>query len=68
VVPLLPLATAPKRAARLNPIFEVPGGQAALFPQFIGAAPRAALGLPIGSLAHERDRIRDALDMLFLGF
>ncbi len=35
------------------------------FPQFIAAVPRAALGLPVGSLAHERDRIRDALDMLF---
>jgi hypothetical protein len=40
----------------------------ALFPQFIATLPRAALGGPVGSLAHERDRIRDALDMLFLGF
>ena len=68
VVPLLPVAAAPKRAARLNPVFDLTEGSVALFPQFIAAAPRAALGLPVGSLAHERDRIRDALDMLFLGF
>jgi toxin CcdB len=68
VVPLLSLAVAPKRAAQLNPVFDLPEGPVALFPQFIAAAPRAALGAPVGSLAHEHDRIRDALDMLFLGF
>ena len=68
VVPLLPVAAAPKRAARLNPVFDLTEGSVALFPQFIAAAPRAALGLPVGSLGHERDRIRDALDMALLGF
>jgi toxin CcdB len=75
VVPLLPIGGAPKRAARLNPVlalpasaFSGPDGSVALFPQFIAAVPRGALGPPVGSLADERDRIRDALDMLFLGF
>ena len=68
VVPLLPAGRSPKRADRLNPVFLLPKGEVALFPQFIATLPRAALGGPVGSLAPERDRIRDALDMLFLGF
>jgi toxin CcdB len=68
VVPLMPAGRSPKRADRLNPVFVLPEGEVALFPQFIAALPRAALGRPVGSLAHGRDRIRAALDMLFLGF
>jgi toxin CcdB len=69
VVPLMPAGRSPKRAGRLNPSFVLPeAGEVALFPQFIAAVPRAVLGPPVGSLGHERDRIRAALDMLFLGF
>jgi len=69
VVPLLPRGGSPDRAQRLNPVFVLPeAGEVALFPQFIATLPRAALGSPVGSLEPERDRIRTALDMLFLGF
>jgi hypothetical protein len=34
----------------------------------LAATPRGALGPARGSLAAERDAIRAALDMLFLGF
>jgi hypothetical protein len=68
VVPLLALAAAPDAPRRLNPVIEVAGTPLILAAQLLAAVPRAALGPPVGSLAHERDRIRDALDMALLGF
>jgi toxin CcdB len=69
VVPLIPPESAPRSARRLNPVFELPdAGRVVFVAQYIAALPRAELGLPLGSLARERDAIRDALDMLFLGF
>ena len=69
VVPLIPPDRAPKPARRLNPIFDLPGpGPVVFVAQYIAALPRAELGTPTGSLAAERDAIRGALDMLFLGF
>ncbi len=68
-VPLIPPERAPKPARRLNPVFELPdAGPVVLVTQYIAAVPRAELGLPVASLAHERDAIRAALDMLFTGF
>lgn len=68
VVPLIPLDRAPKPARRLNPVFELPGtGPVVFVAQYIAALPRAELGHPAGSLAGEQDRVRAALDMLFLG-
>ena len=68
VVPLLDLEHAPRAPRRLNPILEVDGRPMILATHLIAALPRAELGLPTGSLAHERDAIRTALDMLFTGF
>jgi toxin CcdB len=69
VVPLIPPARAPTPARRLNPVFDLPGAGPAVFvAQYIAALPAGELGPPLGSLAGRRDAIRDALDMLFLGF
>jgi toxin CcdB len=69
VVPLIPTARAPKPARRLNPVFDLPGAGPLVFvAQYIAALPAGELGVAVGSLASERDAIRDALDMLFLGF
>jgi toxin CcdB len=68
VVPLIDLAHAPQAPRRLNPIFEVGGRPMILATHLLAAMPRSALGQPLDSLAARRDAIRDALDMLFLGF
>jgi toxin CcdB len=68
VIPLVALEQAPQAPRRLNPVIEVSGAPLILATHLLAALPRATLGLPVGSLAHERDRIRAALDMLFLGF
>jgi toxin CcdB len=68
-VPLIPPARAPAPARRLNPVFTLPGtGPVVFVAQYIAALPAGELGPAVGSLAVERDAIRDALDMLFLGF
>ena len=68
VIPLLAPEHAPQAPRRLNPVFEVAGSRRILATQLLAALPRAELGAPVGSLAAERDAIRAALDMLFLGF
>ena len=68
VIPLVALAAAPQAPRRLNPVLEVAGSPLILATHLLAALPRAELGAPVGSLAPERDRIRAALDMLFLGF
>jgi toxin CcdB len=68
VVPLIDRAHATRAPRRLNPVFEIDGRPLILATQLIAALPTAALGPSAGSLAHARDEIRAALDMLFLGF
>ncbi len=68
VVPLVPLADAPPALRELNPVFELEGAAHQLMPQWLAATPRRALGRPQASLAHERDAITRALDLLFTGF
>jgi toxin CcdB len=68
VVPLIAAADAPLRISRLNPIFSV-GGQRVLMATHLSASiSRYDLGDRIGSLAHEHDRIMNALDVLLTGF
>src|SRR3546814_8547155 len=43
VVPLLPVDTAPKPAARLNPIFEIQGEQYMMVTQFAATVPSSEL-------------------------
>ncbi|MEH6717430.1 MAG: CcdB family protein [Aurantimonas endophytica] len=68
VVPLLPLAAAPKPAARLNPVFTVAGIEVVMATQFLAAVPVSILSPPVANLGSEHDRIVAALDMLFQGF
>ena len=68
VVPLLPLADAPRPADRLNPLLDANGQLYALQPQLMGAVPVSALGRPTDNLMRHYDKIVAALDMIFLGF
>jgi toxin CcdB len=69
-VVLAPLETADsgKYADRLNPRFNVEEKAFTLITQEIVAVRKSVLGASCGSLAHERDHIIAALDMLFTGF
>jgi hypothetical protein len=65
-VPLIDRIHAPRAPRRLDPVFD--GRPLILAARLIGAVPTGERGAPAGSLAAERDAIRDALDMPFLGF
>lgn len=67
VVPLVPEHDSGLRSlGRLTPVFEVRGEMLVFAPLLAGATVRE-LGLPISSLAHERDRIIAAVDALVGG-
>lgn len=68
VVPLLPILSAPRPAARLNPVFSFSGSEMVMVTQFISAVPIAIFGARIGNLAAEHDAIIAALDMALQGF
>ena len=68
VIPLWPAARAPQPVRDLHPIFTIDGREFILLTHLMAAVPRAELGRPEGSLAHERDAITRALDLLFTGF
>lgn len=68
VVPLLPHASAPIAAKRLNPVFRISGGDYVMMTQFIAAVPVSVLRAPVGTLAEQFDQITAALDLLFHGY
>lgn len=68
VVPLLPTSTAPKPAARLNPIFEFNDEPVVMVTQFMAAVPTSILKNPVGQLDEEFAKITAAIDMLIQGF
>lgn len=68
VVPLLPKASAPFPAQRLNPLFRINGLEVVMATQYMAAVPESELRFCSGSLAEQQDDIAAALDMLFLGF
>ena len=68
VVPLLPLAAAPRPAATLNPVFNIAGNAMVMATQFMAAVPTSLLKLPAGSLESSRDEITAAMDFLLQGF
>lgn len=68
VVPLLPVGSAPPASGRLNPILTVGEAPHLMMTQALGAIPVRALGPAVLSLDTEADAIRDALDMLLIGF
>ena len=68
VVPLLPVADAPKPARRLNPIFEIRGERHMMATQYMASVPVTVLKLPVANLSDRLDEITNALDMIFHGF
>jgi toxin CcdB len=69
IVPLMPPDIAPKAGAKLNPIFDIGGGQFVMVTQYMAATPVRALGRPVGNLkVRYYDQIKAAIDMVFLGF
>lgn len=66
-VPLLPAEEAPRPAARLNPVFRIGERAYVMATQFMGAVPQSELRRKVGSLAHEHDVIKPAIDLLFDG-
>ena len=68
VVPLLPLADAPKPAKRLNPIFEIKGERHMMATQYLAAVPGTILKKPVVNVSDRFDEITNALDMIFNGF
>lgn len=67
VVPLIPLADAPKPARNLNPVFEIDGARYYLAAQQLSAVELKELGDKVGSLAAQRREIVNALDFLLTG-
>jgi toxin CcdB len=67
VVPLLPRSTTGRPIARLNPVFVIENRAYVLFPQFALSMLRTDLGRAVASLAHEQDRVIDAIDYLLSG-
>ncbi len=68
VVPLFPVAEAPKAAKRLNPVFEIEGAQVVMATQFLAPVPTAILRNPLTNLSNRFAEITNALDMAFQGF
>jgi len=68
VVPLLPLASAPIPAGRLNPIFDIAGIRHSMVTQFAAAVPVTLLREKVASLASDEIAIGNAIDMLLAGY
>jgi toxin CcdB len=68
VVPLLPLASAPQQAARLNPTLVVGGEACSLLTQFIAAVPKSELKELVARLEEQGQTVLDAIDFLHQGW
>ena len=69
VVPLIPTELVPRLdARRLNPAFLVDQTPVVMATQYMAAVPSGILREPEANLSSEQDRIKAALDMIFLGF
>ncbi len=68
VVPLCkPEVLRGKLAERLNPVFEVEGRKMVLLAPELAGVSRKALGETVANLAHRRDSIIAALDLVITG-
>ncbi|MFM0197567.1 CcdB family protein [Paraburkholderia strydomiana] len=68
VIPLMPLAQAPKPAERLNPVFEIDSEQYSMVTQYMASVPVKELQHAAFSLSHRYDEIVAAIDLLLQGF
>ena len=66
VIPLVP-ASGRIAIRHLNPLVGFEEREFMLSPQQVATVAVAELGRPVGNLAHERDRITRAIDMLLSG-
>lgn len=64
VVPLIPMASAPKAIRMLNPVFDIGGEQFFMLTEQAGPIPASELRQPSGSLESYRHIITNALDFL----
>ena len=67
VIPLHTLASMPKPARHLNPIFEIRGEKFVLSTAELAGIPTAILGKPIDNLKAHREGMIAALDFVFTG-
>ena len=68
VIPLLPLAIAPKPAQMLNPVFQLNGEAYSMVTQYMAAVPVKMLKGNALSLQEHRTEIVAAIDFLLQGF
>lgn len=68
VVPLMPIARAPKPATILNPVFDILEEPHVMVTQFLSAVPLSLLKQPAGTLKSQSERVTRALDFLYQGF
>ncbi|MDS9470172.1 CcdB family protein [Paracoccus sp. MBLB3053] len=68
VVPLMPLAQAPRPMSVLNPVFDIAERPHVMVTQFLSAVPAGLLRQQVGSLAVQSEQITRALDFLHQGF
>ena len=68
VIPLMSLATAPKPAERLNPVFEINGDDHVLVTQFLSSVPVKLLGSAVENIDQHHLEIVSAVDMLLQGY
>lgn len=68
VAPLLPQAAVERLIVqRLAPRFHIDGNDVIMVTPYLAAVPASLLQRPIADLSAEQDRIKAALDLLFLG-
>jgi toxin CcdB len=68
VVPLLPLDVAPKPSGTPNPLFDICGIRYSMVTQYLASVLANSLQAPLFSVAHRRDDVTAALDLLIEGF
>jgi toxin CcdB len=68
VVPLLGRASVSKWVPRLNPQFEIDGGEYVMATQGAATIPARMIGERVASLSDRHDTIIAALDMLITGY
>lgn len=68
VVPLLPIANAPKPARYLNPLIELGGETFVMATQFLASVSARDLGDKFATLSDRSDDVNRAIDTLITGF
>lgn len=67
VIPLVPIAEAHKPLQKLNPVFDLKGGEYVLYTEQLTAVDRSKLKPALASLEHHHQEIVQAIDFLMEG-